>query len=169
MRWSAVTIAVSLLALAGCDRLPGKPDEADRYVRPDKILDFVINVGAPSPVYIRDVATVRFGIKDRETISRLDGRDSVTLLVKNRAGENIIDIADTVSPPNSMTLNALLIPSSRHSISMMSFAAIPGPNAPDQFTRTVSGTCIQISPVTTTPVISIAPKPAARMRCQSRR
>jgi mono/diheme cytochrome c family protein len=29
-----------LVALAGCNRLPGKPDPADRPIRPDKVLDF---------------------------------------------------------------------------------------------------------------------------------
>jgi mono/diheme cytochrome c family protein len=29
-----------LFATLGCDSLPGKPDEADRYVQPDKITDF---------------------------------------------------------------------------------------------------------------------------------
>ncbi|MHC4925602.1 MAG: efflux RND transporter permease subunit, partial [Planctomycetota bacterium] len=45
---------------------------------------------------IRDVAHVEFGIKERDTISRLDGRDSVTLSVKKSTGENIIRIADEV-------------------------------------------------------------------------
>jgi len=63
---------------------------------PQEILDFVVNPGIDPPVYVRDVATVTFGIKDRETISRVRGRDSVTLIVKKRSGENIIDIADEV-------------------------------------------------------------------------
>ncbi|MFH1845420.1 MAG: efflux RND transporter permease subunit, partial [bacterium] len=37
-----------------------------------------------------------FGIQDRETISRINGRDAVTLSIKKRSGENIIEIADTV-------------------------------------------------------------------------
>ena len=44
----------------------------------------------------------------------------------------------------------------------MSLATTPRPKRPDQLTRTVSGTWIQISPVTTTPVISMAPKPAMK-------
>jgi multidrug efflux pump len=56
----------------------------------------VINPGETTPVYIRDVATVKFGVKDRETISRLNGQDAVTLSVKKRSGENIIRIAGDV-------------------------------------------------------------------------
>ena len=70
-----------------------------------------------------------------------------------------IDIAATAGPPNSTARNALPMPSSRHSCSDM-LAATPGAKAPLSSMRIVSGTCSQIVPVTTTPVISMAPKPA---------
>jgi len=71
-------------------RVPGEVEAVE------EILGFVINLGIEPPVYIRDVATVRFGVKDRESISRINQRDAVTLSVKKRSGENIIDIADEV-------------------------------------------------------------------------
>jgi len=71
-------------------RVPG--EVAD----PQDLLDFVVNPGIDPPVYVRDVATVKFGIKDRETIGRVNGRDAVTLVVKKRSGENIITIAAAV-------------------------------------------------------------------------
>ena len=71
-------------------RVPGEVDD----VR--EILDFVVNLGVDPPVYVRDLATVTFGIKDRETISRVNGKDAVTLIVKKRSGENIIRIAEEV-------------------------------------------------------------------------
>ncbi len=61
------------------------------------IPDIVVNPGEESPVYVRDVARVTFGTKDRDTISRKEGREAVTLSVKKRTGENIIDIADRVN------------------------------------------------------------------------
>ena len=88
-----LTIPGGQLSLGQYDyqvRVPGEVDEVS------EILDFVVNVGEPTPVYIRDVAEVRFGVKDRETISRVNGRDAVTLQVKKRSGENIITIADEV-------------------------------------------------------------------------
>ncbi len=33
-------LAVSVVVLSACDSLPGKPDPADRYVRPDAVMDF---------------------------------------------------------------------------------------------------------------------------------
>jgi CzcA family heavy metal efflux pump len=88
-----LTIPGGKLSLGQFDykvRVPGEVDEVD------EILDFVVNPGVSPPVYIRDVATVSFGIKDRETISRVNGQDAVTLSVKKRTGENIIDIAEQV-------------------------------------------------------------------------
>ncbi len=88
-----VTIPGGKLSLGQYDYQVRVPGEVER---PEEILDFVVNPGFSPPVYIRDVAEVEFGIKDRETISRVDGRDAVTLQIKKRTGENIIDIADAV-------------------------------------------------------------------------
>jgi len=88
-----LTIPGGKLSLGQYDyqvRVPGEVED------PLEILDFVVNIGVDKPVYVRDVATVEFGIKDRETISRVDGRDAVTLMVKKRSGENIIHIAEKV-------------------------------------------------------------------------
>ncbi len=88
-----ITIPGGKLSLGVYDyqvRVPGEVDNVE------EILDFVVNPGIDPPVYVRDVATVRFGIKDRETISRVGGRDAVTLVVKKRSGENIIEIAEQV-------------------------------------------------------------------------
>ncbi|MBE0566056.1 MAG: efflux RND transporter permease subunit [Krumholzibacteria bacterium] len=88
-----VTIPGGKLSLGVYDyqvRVPGEVGS------PAEILDFVVNPGIDPPVYLRDVATVTFGVKDRETISRVNGKDAVTLVVKKRSGENIIAIADEV-------------------------------------------------------------------------
>ncbi len=71
-------------------RVPGEVAQVDG------LLDFVVNPGEATPVYLRDVATVDFGVKDRETISRVNGHDAVTLVIKKRSGENIIAIAERV-------------------------------------------------------------------------
>src|SRR5690606_9609650 len=41
-------------------------------------------------------ATVDYGYKDRETFARLDGSSVITLSVKKRVGENIIETSDAV-------------------------------------------------------------------------
>jgi len=61
-----------------------------------EIEEFILNPGDPTPVYVRDVATVTFGLKDPESISRVNGKDAVILTVTKRTGENIIDLVDEV-------------------------------------------------------------------------
>ncbi len=60
------------------------------------IEDIVITTMNDRPVYVRDVASVDFGFKDRETYARLDGRSVVTLDIVKRSGENIIATAERV-------------------------------------------------------------------------
>ncbi|MBM4129411.1 efflux RND transporter permease subunit [bacterium] len=89
-----LTIPGGKLSLGQYDyqvRVRGEVDEVE------EILGFVLNPGLEPPVHLRDVATVGLGVKDRETISRVNGRDAVTLVVKKRSGENIIGIARDVN------------------------------------------------------------------------
>ncbi len=60
------------------------------------IEDIVIASPGDRPVYLRDVATVDFGFKERDSFARLDRRSVVTLGVKKRVGRNIIETADAV-------------------------------------------------------------------------
>ena len=71
-------------------RVPGEFESVE------VIPNLVLNPAIDPPVFMRDVATVTFGFRDRDSISRKEGRESVTLSVKKRSGENIIDIADQV-------------------------------------------------------------------------
>lgn len=69
-------------------RTPGE------YKEPEKVRDLVIKSNNEKPVYIRDVAEVTYGYKDRQTYARTNGQESVTLVLKKRVGANIIDIID---------------------------------------------------------------------------
>jgi CzcA family heavy metal efflux pump len=71
-------------------RVPGEIED------PSIISDFVIKTDNKSaaPVYIRDVAQVIYGYKEKTTFSRENGKESITILVKKRSGENIVRIAD---------------------------------------------------------------------------
>ncbi|RKZ05438.1 AcrB/AcrD/AcrF family protein, partial [bacterium] len=71
-------------------RVPGE------FETVDEIEDLVLNLAIDPPVYMRDVAKVSFGFRDRSSISRMEGQESVTLSVKKRSGENIIRISDDV-------------------------------------------------------------------------
>jgi multidrug efflux pump subunit AcrB len=89
-----LTIPGGKLGLGQYDYQVRVRGEIDRV---DELLGFVLNPAITPPVHLRDVATVKLGVRDRETISRVNGRDAVTLVVKKRSGENIIDIAREVN------------------------------------------------------------------------
>ena len=71
-------------------RVPGEIKD------PLKFADLVVTATPNGPVYIRDIADVEYGFKDRATIARLDGKPSISIGVTKRAGENIIRIADSI-------------------------------------------------------------------------
>jgi len=71
-------------------RVPGQYDDT-------KLLeDIVIKGENRSPIYVRDVASVTFGFKERETYSELDDAPVITLGVKKRTGQNILDTGNEV-------------------------------------------------------------------------
>ncbi len=48
-------------------------------------------------VYLKDIATIRDTIRDRESYARLDGKNVVTLNIIKRSGENLIETSDDVN------------------------------------------------------------------------
>ncbi len=48
------------------------------------------------PVYLRDVATVTDGFKERETITRLNGEESIVVSVRKQSGTNTLAVSDAV-------------------------------------------------------------------------
>lgn len=71
-------------------RTPGE------FTSPEDLNNLIVKRGDTGNVYLRDIATVKDGFKDLDSISRLDGKPSVTLAVSKRSGENIIAIARQV-------------------------------------------------------------------------
>lgn len=71
-------------------RVPGE------YKDPELLRDIVIKANADNPIYLRDLAVVDFGFKDRESYARLDGDPVISLSVKKRSGENIIETTANV-------------------------------------------------------------------------
>jgi multidrug efflux pump subunit AcrB len=71
-------------------RVPGEFDQTA------PIADIVIMTRAGRPIYLRDLATVDFGFKDRDSYARLDGNSVITLSVLKRSGENIIETAGAI-------------------------------------------------------------------------
>jgi len=49
-----------------------------------------------NPIYLRDIANIEFGYKDRTSISRADGFPVVSLDVIKRQGENLLEASDRI-------------------------------------------------------------------------
>ncbi|MCP3177374.1 efflux RND transporter permease subunit [Desulfuromonas sp. KJ2020] len=71
-------------------RIPGE------FTDPAQIDNLVLVSRDSRPIYFKDVTTVHDSFEDRTSYARLNGRDSVTLSIKKRTGENIIAVADQV-------------------------------------------------------------------------
>ena len=71
-------------------RVPGE------FESPDDIYHLIVGTHKGQAVYLKDVARVIDGFKDETSRSRLNGREAVNIMVKKRAGENIIAITDGV-------------------------------------------------------------------------
>ncbi len=88
-----VNVPAGSLELGGAKfnvRVPGE------FKTADEIKELVVKAGIGGVVYMRDIAEVKDGFKDVESISRLNGRQAVTLTVSKRAGQNVISVADEV-------------------------------------------------------------------------
>jgi HAE1 family hydrophobic/amphiphilic exporter-1 len=65
-----------------------------------EMLDIVVANVAGTPVHLRDIAVVKDDFKTKRTISRINGRECVTLVVQKQSGTNTVKVADQV---NKMT------------------------------------------------------------------
>ncbi|MCP4678366.1 MAG: efflux RND transporter permease subunit [Deltaproteobacteria bacterium] len=71
-------------------RIPGE------YKDVKQMEDIVVKSPGGNPIRLKDIGRVIDGFEERQTISRTDGTESITLRVKKRAGDNIVQVADQV-------------------------------------------------------------------------
>ncbi|HYH16200.1 MAG TPA: efflux RND transporter permease subunit [Flavisolibacter sp.] len=57
----------------------------------------VIRTTNGAPIYLKDIATVKDTVKEKESYARLDGKNVITLNIIKRAGENLIETSDDVN------------------------------------------------------------------------
>lgn len=60
------------------------------YTKVDDIENLVV---ADGPILLKDVAQVRFGVKEETSFSRVNGKDAVTILLVNDSQANLIDLS----------------------------------------------------------------------------
>ncbi|GAA5521860.1 efflux RND transporter permease subunit [Aliifodinibius salicampi] len=71
-------------------RVPGE------FKSVEPIEDIVIDAPDDHPIYLRDVAEVNFGFKERETYAELNSNPVISLSVVKRSGENILETSSAV-------------------------------------------------------------------------
>lgn len=71
-------------------RIPGE------YKNVQLMENIVLKAPGGNPVRLKDVARVHDGYAEQETLSRINGKDCITLGVKKRVGENIVRIAGEI-------------------------------------------------------------------------
>lgn len=71
-------------------RIPGE------FTDPAQIDNVVMVVRNGKPIYFKDLATIDFTFEDATSYARLNSETTVTLAVKKRSGENIIEVTDRV-------------------------------------------------------------------------
>lgn len=63
----------------------------------DEIRDAIVAYVADRPVYLRDVATIKRGYKEREAITRVKGRESVELAIYKEGDANTVQVARRIA------------------------------------------------------------------------
>jgi len=64
--------------------------------KPEELENFVVKAENNSPVYLKDLAEIRFKEQDKTTFAREFGENVVMLDVKKRAGKNMIEAANKI-------------------------------------------------------------------------
>lgn len=62
----------------------------------DEIGNVIIDSRGVTPIYLRDIATVQLGYKERETITRINGREAVEVAIYKEGDANTVDVAKNV-------------------------------------------------------------------------
>ncbi len=62
----------------------------------DEIGDVIVAHRGGRPVYLKDIATVRHGYKEREAVTRLDGMEAVEIAIYKEGDANTVSVAEEV-------------------------------------------------------------------------
>jgi HAE1 family hydrophobic/amphiphilic exporter-1 len=68
----------------------------NQFASVDEIGAMLVRVGGQTPIRLRDVATIRQGHRERESIIRIDGREAVELAIYKEGDANTVAVADAV-------------------------------------------------------------------------
>jgi multidrug efflux pump len=77
------------------------------FTNPEEVDRLLLATRNGMPIFLKDVATITDTFKDRDSLSRVNGRDSITLSIQKRTGGdgNIIEITDNIRAILSQAAN----------------------------------------------------------------
>jgi multidrug efflux pump subunit AcrB len=78
------------------DGLKRSVNVVGQYTESSKIGDIIIRSGGGATIYLKDIATITDGFKEKESYSRLDHDNVVTLNVIKKSGMNLIEASDKI-------------------------------------------------------------------------
>lgn len=70
----------------------------NEFITVQEMADSIIATPGGRPIYLRDIATVTRGFKEREAITRVNGRESIELAVYKEGDANTVQVAQRVFP-----------------------------------------------------------------------
>ncbi len=76
------------------DKMQRSLSVSGEFKNKTELENIIIRSGTGAIVYLRDVAQVVDGFKEKESYARLEGKNVITLNVVKRAGENLIEASD---------------------------------------------------------------------------
>jgi hydrophobic/amphiphilic exporter-1 (mainly G- bacteria), HAE1 family len=68
----------------------------NEFLRPEDLREVVVHRSGSAIVRLADIGTIRKGSKDRDVISRIDGREAVEVAVYKEGGTNTVRVVDAV-------------------------------------------------------------------------
>ncbi len=63
----------------------------------DEIADVIVSTSGGRPVYLRDIATVRHGYRERDAVTRLGGREAVEIAIYKEGDANTVAVSREVA------------------------------------------------------------------------
>ena len=63
----------------------------------EQIANVIVDQRGGTPVYLRDIATVDLGHKERESITRIDGREAVEIAIYKEGDANTVAVAENIA------------------------------------------------------------------------
>ena len=76
------------------DKMQRSLSVSGEFKNKTELENIIVRSGTGATVYLRDVAQVVDGFKEKESYARLEGKNVITLNVVKRAGENLIEASD---------------------------------------------------------------------------